>query len=304
MNEVIEFTVIVPVYKSKDSLEPIVIELTALFHKLNRSFEILFVEDAGLEESWQELLRLKEIYKNQMTIVRLSKNYGQNGATQCGIDLASGKIVMTIDDDLEVRPSELEKLIVTYDTKKHSVIYGRFENEHKSFFVKIGSKILKRLFKSSEGATIGSSVRLISENIVDHLRNHSQDHLFINQIISWYTTDIQSVEIESQERKEGKSGYSFMKLLKIGLNLIFHYSSIPIKIMIFLAFAVAFGLVALLVYYVVFHLKNNSNVDLFMISVLISMTVMSGSIGVFGIYINRIYSSRVRKPNYAIKIKI
>lgn len=304
MKEKLEFTVIIPVYKSKESLEVIVQESIMLFQELSRTFELLFVEDAGSEESWKELLRLKAKFSNEISIIRLSKNYGQNGATQCGIDLANGQTILTIDDDLEVRPNELKKLILEYDRNNYAVLYGKFENDNKSRLSRIGSKVLKRLFKSSEGATIGSSVRLISSNIVEHIRNHSQDHLFINQIISWYTTDIHSVEIESEERKEGKSGYSFFKLVGIGLRIIFQYSSIPIKIMIFLASFVAVALIGLIAYYIFFHLENNSKLDFFMLSVLISMTVVSGSIGVFGVYINRIYNSRVRKPNYAIKVRL
>ncbi len=66
----------------------------------------------------------------------------------------------------------------------------------------------------------------------------------------------------------------------------------------------AMGILGMMIYYVFFQIGIGKNVDLFLITVLLAMSLISSSIAVFGIYINRLYSARVKKPNYAIKIKI
>ena len=105
-----EYTIVVPVYRSVASLKPLYKGIADVMSDLNKSFEVIFVEDSGDEDSWRELLQIKELHPKEVTIIRLSKNFGQNGATLCGIDEAKGKKVITIDDDLQTPPIEIKKL--------------------------------------------------------------------------------------------------------------------------------------------------------------------------------------------------
>ena len=303
---IMEYTIVVPVYRSVESIEPLFNGIKAVMLELNQSFEVIFVEDSGDENSWGELLRIKEIHKGLITIIRLSKNFGQNGATLCGIDEAKGKKVITLDDDLQINPTEIKKLIDFHTESKADVVYGKFTEAKTSWFRRIGSAFIKRIFNKSQGngSSIGSSFRLIDEHIVKRLRFHSQDHLFINQVITWYTLNFQFVEVERSEREDGKSGYSNRKLITLSLRLIIYYTSLPLKLMILLSVVASFGILAMTGYYVYFKTNLGEDLDLFMLAVLVSMGIISGSIGVFGVYINRIYSSRVGKPNYAIKVKL
>ncbi len=302
----IEYTIVVPVYRSVESLESLFHGISSVMQDLSLSYEVLFVEDSGDENSWRELLRIKEIGKELITIIRLSKNFGQNGATLCGIDEAKGKRIITIDDDLQTNPNEIKKLIEFQEKSHADVVYGKFKESKTSWFRKIGSALIKRIFNKSQGngSSIGSSFRLIDEHIVDRLRFHSQDHLFINQVITWYTLNFQFVEVERNLREDGKSGYSNRKLIALSLRLIIYYTSLPLKLMIFLSILASIGILAMTGYYIYFKTNVGEDLDLFMLAVLVSMSIISGSIGVFGVYINRIYSSRVRKPNYAIKVKL
>ncbi|MDX2362352.1 MAG: glycosyltransferase [Crocinitomicaceae bacterium] len=301
----IEFTVVVPVYKSVDTLEPLYIGIQKVMTELKRTFEVIFVEDSGDEDSWKELLRLKSIHGDHIKIIRLSRNFGQNGATLCGIDEASGAKVITIDDDLQTPTEEIKNIIEFQAETGADVVYGKHEEEKSSWIRKAGSNMIKRIFNRSQGgSSIGSSFRLIDAHIVDKLRFHSQDHLFINQVITWYTLNFQFLEVQRSKRAEGKSGYSLFKLIALSLRLIFYYTSIPLKIMIALSIIAAFGILGMTVYYIIYQIDAGNNVDLFMITVLVAMALISGSISVFGMYINRIYSARVKRPNYAIKVKM
>lgn len=300
----LEYTVIVPVYKSVDTLQPIFDGVEKCMSELNLTFEVLYVEDSGSEDSWNELLRLKTIHPEHVRIIRLSRNFGQNGATLCGIDESKGRKIITIDDDLQTPPSEIAKMIYFHQETDADVVYAKHSDSKTSWFRRSGSKLLKRLFRKSDSGSIGSSFRLIDAHIVDRLRFHAQDHLFINQVISWYTLNAQYIEVEHNERASGKSGYSFFRLVWMSLRLIMYYTSIPIKIMIALSIITAFGIAVMTVYYIYYQINTGSAVDLFMVSVLLAMAVISASISVFGVYINRIYSARVKKPNYAIKVKM
>jgi glycosyltransferase involved in cell wall biosynthesis len=303
--EQVEYTVVIPVYESVNTLEPLFQGINQVMIELRVNYEVIFVEDSGSEDGWKELLRLKYLNSDRIKIIRLSRNFGQNGATLCGIDQAQGKKVITIDDDLQTPPEEIKKLIEFQNINQTDVVYGIHTEERVSWIRRTGSRIVKRIFnRSQNGASVGSSFRLIDSQIVDKLRFHSQDHLFINQVIAWYTLDFATVEVKKSERTEGKSGYSLFKLILISLRLLFYYTSIPIKIMITMSIIGAIGILGMMIYYVFFQIGAGKHVDLFMITVLLAMSLISASIAVFGIYINRLYSARVKKPNYAIKLKM
>lgn len=301
----IDFSIIVPVYRSVKTLEPLFDGVKSVMDELKHTFEVVFVEDSGEGESWKELLRLKQLHSESIVCIRLSKNFGQNGATLCGIDEAKGIKVITIDDDLQTDPSEIKKLIDFQNETDADVVYGKYPEVKSSWLRRVGSKLVKRLFsKSQDGSSIGSSFRLLEGHIVDRIRFHSQDHLFINQVIGWYTLNAQFVEVDHNPRHEGKSGYSLWKLMLLSFRLLIYYTSVPLKIMVVLCILTAVAIIGMTIYYIYFQLETGSTIDVFMIAVLAAMAIIAGSMAVFGIYINRIYTSRVKKPNYAIKVKI
>jgi polyisoprenyl-phosphate glycosyltransferase len=298
------YSIVIPVYKSVSSLEPLYIGIAELMNELNVTYEVIFVEDNGSEESWRKLLELKKQFSSTITLIKLTKNFGQNGATLCGIDEAKGDVIITIDDDLQVSPSELKKLINCYSIDNPDVIYGVYKENTQNVIRNMGSKLIKRIFNKTEGGSnIGSSIRLINRNIANYLRHHSQDHLFINQVISWYTFDCKFIEVERNPRYEGKSGYSFFQLLFIAFRLLFLYTSIPLKLMISVCIVSSIASLALASYYIYQHFALGQGLG-FLSLIVVAISLILASISIMGIYLNRIYASRVKKPHYAVKLKL
>lgn len=300
----INFSIIVPVFKSVSSLEPLFKGVQEVMNELNYSFELIFVEDNGSNDSWEELLRLKKNHPDLIKIIRLSRNFGQNGATLCGIDEAIGSKIITLDDDLQTPPKEIKKLIEAQENDQADVVYGKQPDQNTSWLRRIGARIVKQIYNQNQGgSSVGSSFRLIDTHVADRLRFHSQDHLFINQVISWYTLNFKFVDVEHNSRKEGKSGYSLLTLISISFRLIFYYTSIPLKIVVFLCalFGLSASILGTYYLYQIVGLGQEEKIILFAIFGTIGLLL--GSISIFGIYLNRIYSSRVKKPNYSIKVK-
>ncbi|PBQ30969.1 hypothetical protein CNR22_04020 [Sphingobacteriaceae bacterium] len=300
----IAYSIIVPVYKSVATLEQLYTGVADLMAKLGQSFEVIFVEDNGSQESWQQLLSLKKRFPDKITLIKLTKNFGQNGATLCGIDEAKGKVILTLDDDLQVHPSELEKLINRQLETQADVIYGIYNEKTSSWLRNTGSALIKKIFRSTEqGSNIGSSIRLITANIAGYLRNHSQDHLFINQVVSWYTFDTQFVTVARNPRFEGKSGYSLIQLFLMAFRLVFLYTALPLKIMIVVCISSSAVALWLASYYIYKHFVFGAGLG-FLVLIVVAISLILASISIMGIYLNRIYASRVKKPHYAIKFKL
>lgn len=294
----------IPVYKSVSTLEPLFDGIKALMTEYGETFEVIFVDDNGSDESWRKLKEIKARYANEVSLIMLSRNFGQNGATLCGITEALGNYVVTIDDDLQVHPSEIKKLIESERKTGADVTYGVYSEKSSTWLRNTGSRLIKLLFRKTEGGSnIGSSIRLLSRNITNHLRNHSQDHLFINQVISWYTFNTAFVEVERNPRSEGSSGYSLSQLFLIAFRLFFLYTTAPLKIMIALCIVGSLAALTLAGYYIYRHFAFGQGLG-FLIIIVIAVSLILAGISIMGIYINRLYSARVKKPHFAIKVKL
>lgn len=293
----VDYSVVIPVFKSTDSLIELQKSIDAFMKKRAYQYESIFVEDSGSKASWQVLVKLKEEYPLQVKIVQLSRNYGQNGATLCGLDLSSGFQVITIDDDLQYHPNEIEKLIQKKKENNLDVVYGSPKKNNVSFLRKYGGALIKLLFsKSQGGSSVGSSFRLLDQSIVAKLKNHAQDHLFINQVITWYTTQFGFVEIEHNPRSNGKSGYSLFNLIGISIRLLFYYSSFPLKLLSLIGIL---GFLFLLAGSFYHYFNHSITWNDFLIQ--FSLSIILGGIGLLAVYLSRIFSSRVPKPTYSVR---
>ena len=233
MKKKVEFSVVVPVYNSEKTLISLFERIKATFEKENLSFEVIFVEDDGTDNSWKILKGLKKTYPNEnITIVKLSKNFGQHNALLCGFQLVKGNFVITIDDDLQIPPEEILKLIDKKADTEPDMVYGIYAKKKHSFVRNLGSRFVKRLFEyGSTAHKDGSSFRLMTSHLVKKISRHTQHFIFIDNIISWHTNDIELVTVEHEARIEGSSGYSIFKLVLMTFSLIINYTVIPLRFM-------------------------------------------------------------------------
>ena len=138
----IKYSLVVPIYNSGEDVFQLHREILRAFdNKID--FEFIYVDDYSQDDSWNSLKEIKNSDSTrQVKLVRLSKNFGQHAATLCGFENASGEFILTMDDDLEVLPSEFEKLIVEQKNSASQVVYGEYF-QRQSFF----RKFLKFCYK-------------------------------------------------------------------------------------------------------------------------------------------------------------
>ena len=306
MSSPTDITVVIPVFNSVETLRPVYERVSDTLQKLGRSFEVLFIEDGGPLESWNELRSIKSAFPDTVSLIRLGRNYGQNAATVCGITHARGEIVITIDDDLQTPPEEIGKLIKAYDASHSAAIFGVTPQQSNPFFKRLGSYLIKKIFNWVDGADIGSSFRLISPELKEKLNRQAHDQLFLNQVIHWYTDEIEKVEVEHHSRHEGKSGYSFLGLTGIAVKLIFFYTDFPLRLMSMFGLLVSLVCFGLGIYYI--YEKIVIGTEAGFASIITAIFFATGLIilclSILGAYISRIYADRIRKPVYSIKTRL
>jgi glycosyltransferase involved in cell wall biosynthesis len=304
MND-IDYSVIVPVYNSEDSLPNLFSGIKKIFVDIGKPFEVIFIEDGSRDRSWEVLAKLKADNPRIITAIKLSKNYGQHNATFCGMFHSKGNYVITIDDDLQIPPAEIKKLITEFDSKKCDLVYGFFKNKKHGMFRNMGSYYMKtvpKILYKTPGK--GSSFRMLSRDLALKILGHNQNFVFIDELLIWYTNNISFVEVDHEKRKYGRSGYSGFKLFQLAANTMYYYTALPLKIMTYGGLFSSLICFLIGLYYLakkIFLHHAPPGYTSVIVAILFSTGVIIFSLGVIGEYLRRIYLVQNKKPPYIIK---
>lgn len=300
-----EYSVVVPVFNSEETLEELFSQTAAVFEQLEASFEMVFVEDYSKDGSWNVLEKIKKASPDQVTAIRLHQNYGQHNATVCGFSFARGQKIITIDDDLQHPPAEILKLIEKQKEDDADIVYGVFRKKQHSHLRNAGSSSVKRTSKMLlKGTGKGSSFRIIKKDIIRKLLEHTVHFVFIDQLLLWHTNHIDFVEVEHHKRKVKKSGYTTKKLFMLVTDLTYFYTNIPLRIMVWGGLLMSFIFFLLGLRFILQKWLFNVTVPGYtstIVTILFSTGIIVFSLGVIGGYLSRIYMVQNKKPLYTVR---
>ncbi len=301
-----KISVVIPVYNSSATISELVDRLIKTFDSLtNYQYELIFVNDGSSDDSWKLLKEEKNKFPGIIKAINFTKNYGQHNALLCGFSFCSGNFVVTMDDDLQHPPEEILKLIEAQKSSNADIVYGMPMVKHHSKIRNIGSLFIRKTSNykkhTQEG---GSSFRLIRRNLTDILvEKHSQHFLFLDAALNWYNTNIELVDVKHEPRKYGKTGYTFMRLLNIYLNIMYYYSTKPLKVIIVLGLFSSLVSFALGVRFI--YRKLMFDVPLgytsIIVAIMFSTSLILFCLGVIGNYLYKLYQLQQNKPPYSIK---
>ncbi|MEA3479822.1 MAG: glycosyltransferase family 2 protein [Bacteroidota bacterium] len=300
----VEYSVVVPVYNSESTLKELFDRISKVFEQLDKSYEVIFVEDGGQDASWDVLDELKARFPDKITAIKLNKNYGQHNAIICGFQFANGGHIITIDDDLQNPPEEIKKLIEASETENPDVIYGLYSKKQHSRIRNIGSASVKKTSKLLlKGIGKGSSFRLIKKDLVEKLLEHQNHFMFIDEVLLWYTEDFSFVLVDHHKRASGKSGYSRKKLFNMISDLVYFYTNIPLKLMVWGGIIVSLISFLLGIQFILRKLLYDIPLGYtsLIVTILFSTSIIVFSLGIIGGYLSRIYMVQNKKPPFSIQ---
>lgn len=302
----IQYSIVIPTYYAASSIEKLYAELNNFFSANNYSFETIIVDDCSGDNTWEVLNKLKAANKN-VKIIRLAKNFGQHAATLCGIKFAKGKFVITIDDDLEVHPEEIKKLIEEEAKSGNDVVYGEYGKLNQSFirgmftrFYKLGSKV------EGKNHGKGSSFRLIKAELAIKLAERHTNFTFIDELLLWYTGRMSFIKVNPNKNYIKKGGYSMGSLFRITGNIVMFSSTKPLRFVTAIGFTLATTNFLIGTYYLLkkflFRIPVHGYTSI-IVSVLFSTGLIVLSIGIVAQYISKIMKDVNQKPSYYISEK-
>ncbi len=301
------YSVVVPVFNSAGTLQRLCERTHEFFQKNNESYEIIMVEDCSPDNSWEQMKNISASKKFHLKIFRLAKNYGQQKATLCGILQAKGRYVITIDDDLQIDPLEIGKLIQRMEETDAGMVYGVFEKKHHGIVRNLGSRVVNSFFKYfSSTYGNGSSFRLFRRNMLEGVMVFNRKYFLLDELLCSIAPHIAHTTVTHHVRGNGKSGYSIFKLIFMTLNYIINYTILPLRMMTY--GGLLFSLISFFIGLYFIYKKLFDYVELGFTSIIVaiffSASLMLFSLGIIGEYITRLYYKESSYPMFIIKEKI
>ena len=227
-------SVVIPVYRSAPLLPELVERLKNTLEARTSSWEIVFVDDASPDGSFDLLLEMRQ-RDPRIRIIQLARNHGQQRAVLCGLNYTRGHAVVTMDDDLQHPPEEIPKLLAAL-AEGHAAVIGRITEKQHAWWRNLGARLNQYL----AGRILGkprhlylSSFRALSRFAVERIVRYKGVHPHIAALLlkSVPMGRIANVDVAHAPRP-GKSTYTLGKLLMTGSYLLINHSYIPLRLMI------------------------------------------------------------------------
>lgn len=298
----IEISVVSPVYKSATLVKSFVRRLSAALNQVNLPYEIILVDDGSPDNSWSEIEEVCIHYNNVRGIL-LSRNFGQHYAITAGLDVAKGNWIIVMDSDLQDRPEEIpslyKKAIEGYD-----LVLCRRHTRTDGWFKKVLSKLFYSFLSFITGRKIDHSIAnfgIYNRTVINSIISMRESIRYFPMMVLWVGYKSSSITVQHGEREEGKTTYSFRRLLKLGLDIVLSYSDKPLEIVamaggIISLASLLFGIITLIRYF------NNSIVVQGYTSLLLSIWFLSGliiaTLGIVGLYVGKTFQGIKNRPLY------
>jgi glycosyltransferase involved in cell wall biosynthesis len=231
----IYLSIVVPLYNEEKSVEKLLSKVTQVGDQFDFPYEIVFVDDGSTDKTWKIIGRLKRT-KPQLKAIKFRRNYGQTTAMVAGFDHASGKIIVTMDGDLQNDPSDipllLEKMNEGYD-----IVSGWRINRKDRFLRIFVSKIANAIISLTTGVRLhdyGCSLKAYRAECIKSLKAYGEMHRFFPALASMTGARVAEVPVKHYRRNYGASKYGFDRIPKVfsdifAMNLIIRFSSNPFK---------------------------------------------------------------------------
>lgn len=311
MEKNLNISVIAPVYNEVDSVGQLYQELKEALTGMNKSYEIIIVDDGSTDKT---LERLEKIQQNNqdLTVISLRKNFGQSCALAAGFDQAKGDCIVTIDGDLQNDPKDIP---VLYDKLKDYDLVNGWRYKRKDPFLsrKLPSFFANTIISWVTGVHLhdyGCTLKAFKKEVAKNLHLYGEMHRFIPAMASWMGVSVGEVKVRHHPRKFGKSKYGLSRISKVLLDLInvkflLAFAVNPIRIFGFwglLSGTAGFVILLYLAFVKIFLQTPIWGRPLLLLGILL---VLIGfqllAMGLLGEMLSRIYSESAKRPVYVIR---
>lgn len=299
-------SIIVPVYYNADSLEDMYYDLKEkVLDKIEYDYELIFVNDGSGDDSYDVLKKLKKI-DNYIYIYSLSRNFGSHAAILCGLEHMTGDCAVVKAADMQ-EPSELILDMLASWKKGNNVVLAVREERNESFSQKYFANLYYTLVRKMALPNMpetGFDIYLLDKKVVHVLSELDERNSSLVCQILWSGFKTDTVPYTRLARQVGKSRWTLRKKIRLVMDTLFSFSTVPIKAVTTMGILSFIGASAWAVIEVILKLLGYITVSgwtMLFIFNLFSFGIIMLSLGILGEYLWRTFDASRNRPPYIIE---
>ncbi|MEI6498902.1 MAG: glycosyltransferase family 2 protein [bacterium] len=301
-------SLILPIYNEEGNIAELYLRSQKVLASSGK-YEIIYVNDGSKDGSYEMLLKLAQKDKN-IKILDFSRNFGHQIAITAGLDYAEGDAVVIMDSDLQDPPEIIPKMIKQWQAG-YEIVYAKRRTRKDTFFKKATASFFYRILKNFANINIPEDTgdfRLMDRKVVLEMRKLKEHSRFMRGLTSWVGFKQTAVLFDRDQRKYGRTGYPFWKMVRFAIDGLTSFSFFPLKLASYIgSFSALIGFVWGL-YAIYERLFFPERVVAGWTTIVIVTSFMGGIqlmiLGVIGEYIGRIYAETQNRPLYIIKDRV
>ncbi|MBI4455930.1 MAG: glycosyltransferase family 2 protein [Acidobacteria bacterium] len=308
----LEISFVVPIYNEAQNLRLLYRKIIDSVSRLNKTFELIFVDDGSDDESYSILEDLAG-RDSRVMVVRLARNFGQTAALAAGFELSKGEVLIPMDGDLQNDPADIGAILRKLDEGYDVVSCWRKDRQDQFLTRRLPSVLANKLVSWISGVYLhdyGCTLKGYRRELMRHVRLYGEMHRFIPIFASWAGARVTEIVVRHHPRQFGQSNYGIMRSFKVILDLVTikflgDYSTKPMYffggagiLLILAGFATGIATLVQKFYYEVKAHRNPLLLGSIFFAILGVQFVL---IGLIAELITRTYHESQGKPTYIIK---
>jgi len=297
-------SVVIPLYNEENNIHPLLDLLIHALEETGADCEIILVDDGSEDATWEQILKAS---REQSSVIglKLSRNFGHQGALLAGMTKSRGKAIVTMDGDFQHPPEAIPEMYKLWQEGVDVVNAVRINEKTTSQFKRLTSEYFYKLFSFLSDVKLNkgsSDFRLIDRRVLENFLHFKDYDLFIRGAVMWLGFNTREYPFMAEERRSGMTKFSLAKMFRFATGAIVSFSTKPLKITFWIGIVTSGLAFAELVYVIVQYFLGNTvsgwastlAVVCFLFGVLFII------LGIIGIYLARIFNALQNRPRYVV----
>src|SRR5436190_2986185 len=215
-------SIVIPIHNEEPAILPLYDRLTTVLEGIQKPYEIIFIDDASTDRSFDLLANLVET-DMRLKVIRLRRNFGQTAALSAGFDEAQGGVIVSLDGDLQHEPEDIPALLDKIDEGFDIASGWRKDRLDNAVTRKFPSRIANWLMAQASGVQLrdfGTTFKAYRSEILKDVNLYGELHRFIPALASFYGARVAEVPIRNSPRMSGGSHYGLGRTFRVLFDII------------------------------------------------------------------------------------
>ena len=299
-----KLSVVIPVYQEGNHIRTSIGVIEEVLITNHIAYEFVLVDDGSKDTTWEELKHMAQS-NGHVLAIRLSRNFGKESTLCAGLEHAAGDMILVMDSDLQHPPALIPEMVKAWREEGYDVVEGIKSSRGKENPVyKLCASFFYYIIYKTADIDLGqaSDFKLLDRKVVEAWKEMPERAIFFRGMSAWLGFDRKQILFDVAERVDGKSKWSLLRLIRLAVNAITSYTSIPLHFITILGIVMfvwgfLMGLQTLYMYFSGRALSGFTTVILLLL--IIGSSIMI-SLGMIGIYLTKIYKEVKARPRYLI----